>query len=638
MSAPLAVGVQPRAWLVRPRASSSSSSRGSANRRVCRISSATSSIASFPVTRARQRRRPRLDGVAFHRRATVRAASSVDDDGANADDDAAPARVNASRPPPGAEVDLSSLSARFKEVATPFWVDPSSSGNARLLLIVVVCMTLGTTAISVGFNFLGRDFYNSIAEKNPEDFDRLLKTYIAAIAGAIPVFVFRDYYQQVLTLKWRGWMTERYVEKYLDERNFYHIQTGSVIDNPDQRIVDDISAFTSQTLGLAFTLLNAGIDLVSFSGILFGIYKPLVGVLFVYAAGGTLISAKLGQPLVGLNFNQERREADFRYGLVRVRENAESIAFYGGEAAERSGLVGRLRAALDNLGDLLIATRNVDFFTSCYRYLVTFLPAAVVAPLYFKGEIEFGVINQSSSAFSHILGDVSLVVYQIERLASFSAVTDRLGQMTEVLNGPASRLVAPPGPAGDAKIARGEIVADAARSAMHAATASVTGGLNGTARIEQAAESAESKSPERLRLAGLTVRTPGAYGAQRPPLVTDLDLTLTSTSSVLIMGPSGAGKTSLLRAVAGLWEQGAGEVDGPRRRRGTSSTDPRPATPRTSRRTAASTSSRSARTWCWARFGSSYSTRRGSSRSAPSIPRLSPSGPRTRTRAGTGRG
>ena len=128
-------------------------------------------------------------------------------------------------------------------------------------------------------------------------------------------------------------------------------------------------------------------------------------------AGGTLISAKLGQPLVGLNFNQERREADFRYGLVRVRENAESIAFYGGEAAERSGLVGRLRAALDNLGDLLVATRNVDFFTSCYRYLVTFLPAAVVAPLYFKGEIEFGVINQSSSAFSHILGDVSLVVY-----------------------------------------------------------------------------------------------------------------------------------------------------------------------------------------------------------------------------------
>ena len=330
-------------------------------------------------------------------------------------------------------------------MATPFWVDESSAKGARLLLAGVVALTLGTTAISVGFNFLGRDFYNSIAEKQPDDFDRLLKSYVAAIAGAIPVFVMRDYYQSVLTLRWRAWMTERYVEKYLGDRNFYHIQTGGVIDNPDQRVVDDISSFTATTVGLAFTLLNAGVDLVSFSGILLGIYEPLVAVLFVYAAGGTLISAKLGQPLVGLNFQQEAREADFRYGLVRVRENAESVAFYGGEAAERGALVARLRAAVDNFGDLLVATRNVDFFTSCYRYLVTFLPAAVVAPLYFKGEIEFGVINQSSSAFSHILGDVSLVVYQIERLASFSAVTDRLGQMTEVLAAPASTMVAPPG-------------------------------------------------------------------------------------------------------------------------------------------------------------------------------------------------
>ncbi|EEH55828.1 ATP-binding cassette superfamily, partial [Micromonas pusilla CCMP1545] len=372
------------------------------------------------------------------------------------------------------------------------------------LLAGVVALTLGTTAISVGFNFLGRDFYNSIAEKKPDDFDRLLKTYIAAIAGAIPVFVLRDYYQEVLVLKWRGWMTERYVEKYLDKRNFYHIQTGSVIDNPDQRIVDDIASFTSTSLGLTFTLLNAGIDLVSFSGILFGIYKPLVAVLFVYAAGGTVVSAKLGKPLVGLNFTQEAREADFRYGLVRVRENAESIAFYAGEAAERSALVGRLRRTLDNFGDLLVATRNVDFFTSCYRFLIQFLPAAVVAPLFFKGEIEFGVINQSSSAFSHILGDVSLVVYQIERLASFSAVTDRLGQMTEVLDIGAAEMVSAPGEIGKRRITRTPVV--------------------------------------------------------RPPLVEGLDYELPKRGSVLVMGPSGAGKTSLLRAVAGLWEQGDGEA------------------------------------------------------------------------------
>ena len=129
-------------------------------------------------------------------------------------------------------MDLANVLARFRVVASPFWTDPKSAGPARALLGGVVALTLGTTAISVGFNFLGRDFYNAIAEKQPDDFDRLLKTYILAIAGAIPFFVARDYYQSVLTLRWRAWMTERYVEKYLSDRNFYHIQTGSVIDNP----------------------------------------------------------------------------------------------------------------------------------------------------------------------------------------------------------------------------------------------------------------------------------------------------------------------------------------------------------------------------------------------------------------------
>jgi ABC-type uncharacterized transport system fused permease/ATPase subunit len=251
---------------------------------------------------------------------------------------------------------------------------------------------------------------------------------------------------------------------------------------------------------------------------------------------------------------------------VRVRENAESIAFYQGEAAERSALVVRLKSAVDNFGELLKATRSVDFFTSFYRYMVTFLPAAVVAPLYFRGEIEFGVINQSSSAFSHILGDVSLVVYQIERLASFSAVTDRLGQMTEVLEKPASGLVYGDDENetenGPSRIARGPVARRDWRAAAGEALVSAASALSlhPAGGVSRKNGEKEETSPPRLFVRDLTVRAPGRAARERPPLVEALDLILRPGGSLLVMGPSGAGKTSLLRAVAGLWEQGRGEV------------------------------------------------------------------------------
>lgn len=141
-------------------------------------------------------------------------------------------------------------------------------------------------------------------------------------------------------------------------------------------------------------MLTAAVDLASFSGILYSIYPPLFGALALYSVGGTAASLYIGRPLVGLNFAQEAAEANFRYGLVRVRENAESIAFYGGEGAEAALLGNRLKAAVDNYLQLLAASRNLSFFTSFYRFAIGILPAAVVAPLFFRGEIEFGVVNQ----------------------------------------------------------------------------------------------------------------------------------------------------------------------------------------------------------------------------------------------------
>ncbi len=349
------------------------------------------------------------------------------------------------------------------------------------------------------------------------------------------------------------------------------------------------SNFTDTSLGLAVTALTAAVDLASFSGILYSIYPPLFGALALYSVGGTAASLYIGRPLVGLNFAQEAAEANFRYGLVRVRENAESIAFYGGEGAEAALLGSRLKAAVDNYLQLLAASRNLSFFTSFYRFAIGILPAAVVAPLFFRGEIEFGVVNQvrvgwgvwvvlvqnlvlryfnfarlwsnraasprcaltalrtlnspqSSSAFNHILSDVSLIVFQLESLAGFSAVVDRLGQMSEVLDacgegGPGGEVCALP--------------AEAPASGGGAAAASL-----GDGGIEWRAAAGGLPGGALLAIKDLSLRVP-ATGAS---LVEALTLSVGPRERLLVMGPSGAGKTSLLRAAAGLWRAGAGAV------------------------------------------------------------------------------
>jgi hypothetical protein len=242
---------------------------------------------------------------------------------------------------------LSTLLRRFWKVAAPYW-SSEDKVQARLRLVGLFALTLATTGISVGFNFLGRDFDNALASKNREQFTKQLVYYLGAFAGGIPVFVLRNYLKDTLALRWRGWMTSQYIHKYFQNRTFYNIQSQALIDNPDQRIVDDLNSFTGTALGFALAIFNAAISVVSFSHILYQIYPPLFFVLVVYSVGGTVISVALGKALVGLNFMQEKREADFRYGLVRVRENAESIAFYGGETSEIQLLLQRFKQSFDN--------------------------------------------------------------------------------------------------------------------------------------------------------------------------------------------------------------------------------------------------------------------------------------------------
>ncbi|XP_023737010.1 ABC transporter D family member 2, chloroplastic [Lactuca sativa] len=424
--------------------------------------------------------------------------------------------------------DLPTLFRRFYKVAAPYWYSDDKV-QARIQLASVFALTLGTTGISVGFNFLGRDFYNALSNKDQAQFTTQLTYYLAAFAGGIPIFVLRDYARETLALRWRSWMTNYYMERYLKNQTFYQIQSQSIIDNPDQRIVDDLSSFTGTSLSFSLTLFNAIIDLISFSNILFGIYPPLFIVLIVYSLGGTAISIFLGKGLVNLNFMQEKMEADFRYGLVRVRENAESIAFYGGEENEIKLLLQRFRSAFENLTQLLISSRNLEFFTSGYRYLIQILPAAVVAPMYFSGKIEFGVINQSVSAFNHILGDFSLIVFQFQSISAFSAVIDRLGEFDDVLDSTSS---------------------NGTLEAMDEIQLTYC-------NVKDLSESMKASDTQNLlELENLSVQTP----TNKALLIRDLSLEIHENEHLLITGPSGSGKTSLLRAIAGLWRTGSGKI------------------------------------------------------------------------------
>ncbi|KAI8462678.1 MAG: ATP-binding cassette transporter [Monoraphidium minutum] len=496
--------------------------------------------------------------------------------------------------------------SRLSKLALPYWQEVP---EARWKLAGVVALTLATTGVSVVFNFLGRDFFNALSERDAVAFQLQLYRYLGGFAIGVPVFVVKRYFQARLSLEWREWMTARLLSQYFTDRSFYQLQAGQLVDNPDQRIAADVKTFTETALSLSLTLLNAVIDLVSFSGILYTIYPPLFAALLAYSIGGTAASIALGKNLVSLNFNQEAREADLRYGLVRVRENAESIAFYGGEGSEMRALIQRLRGVVSNYSSLLISSRNLDFFTSFYRFVIQLLPAAVVAPLYFQGKIDFGVINQSQSAFNHILSDVSLVVYQFEALAGFSAVVDRLGEFSEVSDIKLRHVFTVEGEEGDGKEgagggkegegeggAAGALAAAAEGAAVGAAVGAVAangggtganGGGNGGAaparggrRTAASAEAAAEAGPGGitivhlgpvpagsgsggggagdllLELRGLCISTPDGVSK----LAQNLDLEVRSGESLLIVGPSGAGKTSVLRALAGLWQAGSGAI------------------------------------------------------------------------------
>ncbi|BCX12530.1 MAG: ABC transporter ATP-binding protein [Thermosynechococcus sp.] len=382
--------------------------------------------------------------------------------------------------------------------------------QAWALLGLLLMLSLSVSGLNVIISFVGRFFQTALAEKNAETYWRFLWVYAAVFVVGTPIVVIYRYVREYLGLRWRDWLTRHFLDRYFQNRAYYTIENQGEIDNPDQRITEDVRSFTQTSLQFLLIILGEIIDLIAFSGILWSISQTLTLTLIGYAIVGTIVTVLIGQRLIWLNFNQLRREADFRYGLVHVRDHAESIAFYRGEAQESVQVRQRFLEVLRNFNLLIGWQRNLDFFTTAYNYFVIIVPAAVVAPRYFAGEIDFGSISQASFAFSQVLGALSVIVNQFTNLTGFIAGIERLAEFDESLTTP----TLPP-----------------------------------QSHIELV------EKPY-IALEHVTVDTPNL--ARR--LVEDVTFALEAGDSVVIMGPSGVGKSSLLRAIAGLWQSGSGRI------------------------------------------------------------------------------
>jgi len=420
--------------------------------------------------------------------------------------------------------------------------------KAKVMLAAVIGLTLANSGVSVAFSYIGRDFWNALSLKDQEQFWVMLQKFFAALLAGVPITVFYKYEREKLALYWREWMTNRVMDIYYAEQTYYALEAEREIDNPDQRIADDVRYFTKVSLEFLITILTSLVDLFSFSLILYKIYPQLFLAIIAYAGFGTALTAKLGSPLVTLNVDQLQKEADFRYSLIRLRENSESIAFYRGESVELNEIQRRLKSSLDNFMEILKTQRNLEFFTVAYRYLIQVLPGFVVAPLYFKGSIELGVVSQSFGAFNHILGDLSIIINQFEKLSHFVAGIERLDSFLNRMAFDQGRYnpAQPTENAETSHILSKPIVDDMKKKY-----------LRPTLNFPGIEVNMKHSAP--LSIKNVTLATPGGSRV----LVENLTFDLPKDGKLLVVGQSGAGKSSLLRAVAGLWGAGSGTIERP---------------------------------------------------------------------------
>lgn len=418
----------------------------------------------------------------------------------------------------------------------PYWTSEERF-TAWLLLGAVIALTLAMVYMNVLFNYWNNDFYNALQEKDKASFWRLMGrfTMLAAIYIAMAVYAF--YLNQMLQIRWRRWMTDSYLDQWLSDRAYYRLQlSGNPADNPDQRIAEDMKLFVDQSLDLALGFLNAVVTLGSFVGILWGLSGPLeipyngghivipgymVWSALLYAVVGTWLTHKIGKQLIGLNFNQQRFEADFRFGLVRFRENTEGVALYNGERDEMRSFRARFGSVVDNWWQIMRRQKILNTFTIGYSQAAIIFPFAVAGNRYFAGTIQLGGLMQISSAFGHVQGSLSWFIGAYNTFANWKATADRL-------------------------------------LGFHYAIENARTEMRSKSGVQQSQETESD-----LVIDNVSLTLPNGS-----PLMAASSAVIKPGESVLIRGPSGAGKSTLFRAIAGIWPFGAGRVRLPLNRRG----------------------------------------------------------------------
>lgn len=423
-----------------------------------------------------------------------------------------------------------------------FWSEEKWS--ARGLLASVILLQLGLVGMNVVLNFWNRDFFDALQQKDWHAFVNLLFLYRSGPGGFMPGFVevavvyilvavYATWLNQFLEIRWRRWLTNRFLNEWTTDRAYYRIsfvsdqaQTGT--DNPDQRIAEDIRDFINSALSLGISFMSNVVTIFSFLGILwtlsgmitlFGINIPgyMVWVAILYSVLGTWLTHMVGRPLAALRFRQQRVEADFRYALVRFRENMEAIALFRGEGEEKGNLHHRFHHVIGNWWAIMQRIKMVNALTSGYGLVANIFPFIVAAPRYFRGEIMLGGLTQTADAFGQVQGSLSWFVNQYPALAQWYAITERLATFQRA-------------------------IADARKEAATQDLA-VTTVADGSVHVHD-----------------LTVALPNGT-----KLLEHADLTLTPGHSVVVTGRSGSGKSTLFRSLAGIWPYGSGRVELPKR-------------------------------------------------------------------------